>query len=67
MTSSQKTRKKAKRVYNDRTVDTPELADINTDPVVLSKRADALKRWANTPFPSREELLKLSEKPKAGI
>jgi len=41
MTSSSKKIKEKKRIYNDRTIDGPELVDIENDPVVLKKREDA--------------------------
>jgi len=41
--SSPKKPKQKKRIYNDRTVDGPELVDVNTDSAVLRKGAAARK------------------------
>jgi len=58
MTTSSKSSKNKikKRVYKDRTVDGPELVDINNSPFVLRKMADIRALLEKSPFP--EELLK---------
>jgi len=43
MKSSRKIPNKKIRIYNDRTVDGPELVDVNTDPAVLRKGAAVRK------------------------
>ena len=56
MTSSSKNKEDKKRVYNDRTVDGPELVNVNTSPFVLKKMEMARKRFEKTPI--TEEFLK---------
>ena len=51
MTPSTENKEEKKRVYNDRTVDGPELVDIDKDPVVLKKREAVRKRFDEHPIP----------------
>ena len=56
MTSSTKNNEEKKRVYNDRTIDGPELVNIHTDPAVLKKSEAARKAYEECNI--REWLLK---------
>jgi len=51
MTSSNENKEEKKRIYNDRTIDGPELVDIDNDPVVLRKMEAARKRFEEHPVP----------------
>ena len=56
MTSSSNNKEEKKRVYDDRTVDGPELVDIERDPFVLKKMEMVRKQLEKTPI--TEEFLK---------
>jgi len=56
MTASQKKVPKEEYIYDDRTVDEPELANIETDPAVLRKREAARKQFEKMPI--TEDFLK---------
>jgi len=59
MTSSLQNNVEIKHIYDNRTVDGPELVNVNNDPVVLKKIADIRELLEKSPFP--EELLKKHE------
>jgi len=58
MTSSRKKNQK-KYVFNDRTVDGPELLNVANSPVAQQKIEEAIKTLEKIGFPTREDLLAL--------